>query len=420
MATTSLSQLLGSTRVTRVISQLKVPQSRLQAAFGCNPGGPNINPVGGRTTGWDVFNRTRGIAQGRAPGTGPAVVKPQIVGHVTATIYRAHEKIFLDDNRLHLMRRMGQDWGVVDQRGERYVEGQERHLAQRLRNSREFILSRALQGAFSLYQDGDDLIPCDLGTSGAQINLNYQNPYWFDGTYWQGGAAGYTVSSGHIPTLANLKAFTVTLPGNTDTTTPFGGMAGTVAWGTVASNDPITDCLGINAGFEAMHGRQLTNVWCNSTTIAYLFNSTAMKAAAGTANTVWDKYDRTVFVGADGARDTGFEIVFKALPWIKWHVYDAGLDVWDGTYFKFKKFFPDGYAAFVPDVDADWFELQEGSEIVRENVLDPGSIRFGLAAWSEIKTQPSGFELIGLDNCLPVIYVPSCVAFVNVASVSSS
>jgi hypothetical protein len=396
MSTVALSQLLGSTRVTRVISQLKVPQSRLQAAFGCNPGGPNVNPVGGRTTGWDIFNRTRNIAQGRAPGTGPATVKPQIVGHVTATIYRTHEKCFLDDNRLHLMRRMGQDWGVVDQRGEKYVEGQERYLAQRLRNSREFVLSRALRGSFQLYQDGDNLIPCD---SGGHVTVDYQNPYR---------------TTGSPNTIVQQKAFSVTLPGNDAATTPFAQMSAAYAWSTPTTADVIADCMGISAGFEAMHGRQLTTAWCNTATMGYLLANTGLKNAAGTANTVWDRYDRTTFAGPDGQRDTGFEIVFKALPWIVWKVYDAGLDVFDGTNYKFKKFFEDGYVCFLPDVDSDWFELQEGSEIARENVLDPGSVKFGIAAWAEPKTQPSGFELIGLDNCLPVIYVPSCVCYLQV------
>jgi hypothetical protein len=395
-----------------VISTLKVPQSRLQAAFGCNPGGPNINPVGGRTTGWDIFNRTRSIAQGRAPGTGPATIKPQIIGHVNATIYRVHEKTFLDDNRLHLMRRMGNDWGVVDQRGEKYVEGQERHLAQRLRNSREFVLSRALRGQFQLYQNGDDWIPCD---SGGHITIDYQNPYYYDSSNSvYRGAATFSIATAAPCTLAQLDAITVTLPGNTTTTTPFAGMDGT-SWTSVTTANPIADCFGINAGFEAMHGRQLTTVWCNSTTAQLLLNNTAMKGAAGTANTVYESYTRTVFEGPDGQRDTGFVIVFRALPWLRFMVYDAGLDVFNGTNYVFQKFFPDGYAAFLPDVDQDWFELQEGSEIVRENLLDPGSVRFGMASWVEPKTQPGGFEMISLDNAIPVIYVPSCVAYVQVS-----
>ncbi len=400
MATVSLNQLLSSPVVTRAISLLKTPQSRLQNFFGCYPGGPNVNPVGGRTTAWDIFNRTRGIAQGRAPGTGPGTVKPQITGHVTATIYRAHEKIFLDDNKLHRQRPLGQNWGTIDERGERYVTRQEGHMAQRLKNSREFLLSRMLKGGFDLKLVGDDMIPVDYGNG--DITINYQaplTPVYNTGTF----------------TLTTLAAYSVTLPGNTTASTPFSGVDDT-KWDTASDTgvDIFKTCMAINSGAEALHGLPIRHAWCNSTVMNELFGDTGLKAMAGTANMVWERYERTKFLGPDGKQDTGFEIVFKALPWLTWHVYDGGLDVFNGTNYVYTKFFADEYVTFLPDVDNDWFELQEGSEIVRENVMDPGRVRYGMAAWSEIKTQPSGFELISLDNFIPALYLPSCPITVRV------
>ena len=72
MAAISLHELLASTTVTRVISQLKRPNNKLQRFFGMTPGGPSSNPVGGHHAGWDRFDHTRTLATGRAPGSGPA------------------------------------------------------------------------------------------------------------------------------------------------------------------------------------------------------------------------------------------------------------------------------------------------------------------------------------------------------------
>jgi hypothetical protein len=55
--------------------------------------------------------------------------------------------------------------------------------------------------------------------------------------------------------------------------------------------------------------------------------------------------------------------------------------------------------------------MLEGSEIVMENVMDDGQERFGMAAWTEKSTQPAGWEIIGVDNVLPVLYNPAAVAY---------
>jgi len=366
----SLDQVLMSPVVTRVISTIKTPQSLLTSYFGARPGGPNSNPVGGHHTGWDIFDRTRTIAHGRAPGTGPGTITPQVVGHVTAQIYRAHEKMMLLDEKLHRKRALGANWGTIDSRGQRYITAQEGYMAQRFLNSREFMLSRMLRGGFDLLQSGDDWIAVDIGSG--TFTIDYQVP------------------SGNKSKLNMLGA---------------GDIIGT-SWDDAAA-DVIGDCFAINKAFEQLHGRPLRHVWVNSTVMGYLLVNTGLKNAAGTANVTFSEFAPRNFTGPDGVQDTGFEVIFRGLPWLRFHVYDAGLDV-NGTY---TQFFDDTHATFLPDIDATWFEMHEGSEIVRENVLDPGTERYGLSAWVEPHTQPAGFEMISVDNCLPVLYVPKCVAY---------
>jgi hypothetical protein len=110
---------------------------------------------------------------------------------------------------------------------------------------------------------------------------------------------------------------------------------------------------------------------------------------------------------ADGIEDPGLTVVFRALPWLTWHVYDAGLDV-NGTY---TKFLSDTTAVFLPEPGNDWIEWIEGSEVVAENVLDGGTERYGLHAWSTRVIDPAGWELKVVDNGIPAPYVPKCIAY---------
>lgn len=375
MAAVSLNQLLSAPQVTRVISRIKTPLSRISTVFGMGPGGSNTNAIGGHFAGYDIFDKTRTIAKGRAPGTGPATIAPQPIGHVSATLYRSHEKMFLLEERIFRTRPLGANWGTVDSRGQSYITKQEEHMAQRFKNSREFMISRLFRGSFQLLNNGDDWIPVD---SGGTFTIDYQ----------------LTQTSSAVPGLT-IGSFSNIID---------------VAWTDLTANIH-RQCMKINAGFEEVHGRPLRHIWCNSTTIEPLFRNVGLINMGGTANTVFNEYGPDGEVGPDGVASTGFTVVFKGIPWVTFHVYDGGLDV-NGTY---TKFLPDGYAAFHPEVNSDWVEMAEGSEIVAENVTDPGSERFGLAAWTERCTQPAGFELLGVDNCLPLLYIPKCIAYANVS-----
>lgn len=370
MATVSYAQLLSAPVVTRAISQIKTPQSRMQSWLNMQPGGSNVNQVGGHYAGYDIFNKTRSIASGRAPGSGPGSIAANVIGHVPVMIYRAHEKIMLLEERIFHTRPLGRNWGEVDVRGQSYVTKQEEYLSQRFKNSREYMVFGMLKGGFDLLNSGDDWVPVASGSG--TFTIDYQVP------------------SGNKSQLDMLGG---------------GDIIGT-SWAN-AGAPVVGDILAINAAFEQLHGRPLRHVWINSTMLNYLLVNTGLINLGGTANTVFQQMAPNNFRGPDGVPDTGLEVVFRGLPWVTFHVYDAGLDV-NGTY---TKFIDDTHAIFLPDPGPDWCEMMEGSEIVAENVMDPGSERFGLAAWTERKTQPAGFELIAVDNCIPCLYVPKCVAY---------
>lgn len=377
----ALHQLLGSSTVTRAISQIKTPMSRLQDFFGAGPSGSATNQVGGKNFGWDIFDATRTIATGRPPGTGPATVAPQVVGHVSAAAYRAHEKISLLEERIFRTRPIGGQWGEVDVRGQSYVTRQEGYLAQRFRNNRELMLAAMLRGQLYLTISGDDIIPT---LSSGDVTIDFQIPSNNKGQF------------AYFMDTSTSSTALITTSWDTDANTD-GTYEGTI----------VDDCLDINSCFEQLHGLPLRHVWVNSTLMKYVMNTAQLQNVAGTANRVFTIFQPTGLTNVEGIQDTGFNVIFEALPWLTWHVYDGGLVV-NGTY---TKLIADGVAVFMPDPDPLWMEMLEGSEVVAENVMDQGDERFGLQAWTTRTIDPAGFDLKALDVCLPALYIPKCIAY---------
>jgi hypothetical protein len=374
MANVAFHQFFSSPVVTTSISRLATPRARLGNFWGTNIGGPNTSDVGGIQFGWDIFDRVREIAKGRPHGTGPSSVAPNPVGHVSATAYRAHEKVHLAEARIFRTRGLGQPWGSIDVRGQRYVLAQQERIAQRFRNHREFLISRLMRGGFDILISGDDMIPVDTGNG--HIAVSFQIP------------------AGNKSQLDMLGA----------------GDILNVSWATVGSADIPTDIIQINAAFEQLHGRPLRHAWCDGATILYVMNNAKMQSLAGTANRVFQTFTPSGVVGPDGIQDTGFTVVFNAIPWLVWHVYESGLDV-NGTY---TKYWPTGVVGFTSDPDPGVVEWYEGSEVVAENVMDPGSERYGFAAWNTRVIDPAGFEMKALDVGLPVLYIPKAIAYATV------
>lgn len=365
----TLEQLLNTTTIVRAISRIKTPMSRFQDFYGLGIGGPNTQQIGGKQFSWDIFDRTRSIAAGRAPGTGPAVTSPQIVGNVTARAYRAHEKINLLHERIFRNRPVGGSLGTIDSRGVRYITSQQRYLAQRFKNNREFMVSRMFRGAFQVKIDGDSHTPVD---SGGHFNVNFRIPATNVGT-----VNGIFAGNWNVP-------------------------------GTAVPSDEI---LNLNAYSEELTGYPIAHAWINSTTFKQLLANDQLRELAGTANVVFSQYERTGMTNEDGIQDSGFTAVFRGIPWLTWHVYDGVLTV-DGVS---SKFIPDGRAIFTPEPDSAWVEMYEGSEMIKRNVMDGGSEVYGFSAWTTDVIDPAAIELKALDVCLPALYLPSAVFYATVA-----
>lgn len=364
----SFEQITQSEWISRVISQIRTPRSKFQNFYGVGIGGTNVTSPGGAQVGWDTYNETRQMARGRARGAGPGTARLNPTGHVSSHVYRSHEKSVLLQERLFRTRPLGQNFGTIDARGQNYLTRQEGSMAQRFKNTREFMVAKMFQGGFDIKLEGEDWIPVSSGSG--DIPIDFQIP------------------AGNKLKLNMLGA----------------GDILDISWDTTATALIVSDLLQINEAFENLHGWPLKHVWVNSATLAKFIDNDQLKSIAGTANRVFDQFTN---------EENGFpdlRVVFTGVPWVTFHVYDAVLEEGTGGIVK-TKIIPDDTAIFTTDPDPAWLEWMEGSEIVVENVSDVGQERFGFHGWMERITQPAAWELLGVDNGLPALYVPTTVAF---------
>lgn len=375
------NQILNAQQITGVISTFQTPQSLFQNFLGCEPGGRAEESIPGNTAAWDIFEKTRTIAGGRAPGSGPSQITVNPIGHVSTSMYRTHEKIHLDYNNLFRTRQLGQDYSKLDKAGQTYVTKQEGFMAQRAKNAREFCLSRMFRGGFSVTRAGDDWFLGETSASGYSFNVDFFQ--------------GYTANTGKL--------------------TDFGGAStGDIIddnWSNAGTN-VIRQMLKLNAANELQHGRPLRHCWINSTVLAYLLDNTGLIAKGGTANVMWERFQPDGFKGPTGMPNTGFTVVFKGLPWLTFHIYDAVLEVGPQGSTTTTKFIDDTHAIFMPEPQpGDWYSFMVGSELVKENDQATPSEQFGLHAWAQGTTQPAGFDMLLVDNFIPALYVPKCVQY---------
>lgn len=362
----TLEQLLNHITIIKAISRIKTPMSRFQDFYGLGIGGRNVQQVGGKNFSWDIFDKNRDIATGRPSGTGPATVSPQPVGNVTARAYRAHEKIPLLHERIFRNRPVGGALGTVDTRGVQYITSQERHLAQRFKNNREFMVSRMFRGSgFQVKIDGDNQIPVD---SGGHFTVDFKVP------------------------AANIGTVNSTFAGN---------------WTDATNAVPHDELLKLNGYSEELSGYPIKHAWINSATWGNILKLNQVRDLAGTSNMPFARYERVTDTSEEGIQDTGFTAQLRGIPWITWHIYDAGLKV-DGVY---TKFIPNGRAIFTPEPSSAWLEMYEGSELIKRNVMDSGSEVFGFAAWTTDVIDPAAIDLKALDICLPALYLPNAIFY---------
>lgn len=368
--------ILAPSAVTKVISRITVPGDTLQRFWGFEPGGRNVEQAPGdgkRDYSYDIFDTPRTIAKGRAPGTGPATVKPQVVGVNTVHVARAYTKIpDLSYELLSNIRAIGENAGVLDRRGMRYLESQGRYHAQHHNNFREFLTWGMMRGNAGFKISGDDWIPV---LSSPDVTIEWRIP------------------TGNKTQLDMLGA---------------GNILGT-SWATATAPIPA-DLDDISIAFQQLVGAPLAWVMTDSVVWNHVMNNTDVKNQSGTANTVFEEFRMTDEKAPDGS-STGLRVArLKCRPWLTWFITDAGLDV-DGT---FTKYFSGGEASFGIDQGLGYARMQEGSEWVKESPWGAPALQRGFHAWLREWDEPARVELHAISNLVPELTIPKGLAFGDV------
>lgn len=354
-----LPEVLQPGAINETVSRLDVINDRLQNFFGA----AGTNPVGGRYFHWDIFDETREVAEGRAPATGPSRINPQPVGYVNGVFPRVHESIPLEYERIHNIRQIGSR--DIDRAGETYITLQEQILAQRVVNHKEFQYMALCRGGYYYSRSGDAL---NVSLTSGTNFIDFQVP------------------AGNKSQLDMLG----------------GGDIIGASWALAATDIPA-HVFAIDEAFEQLIGRPLRHAWCNSTTFNYVLTNTTIGALSGTANVVFDRFERVA-----GTND--FMVVIKGLPWLLWHVSNGVLNL-NGTA---TKLFGTDEVLFCPEPNADWVQLYEGSEVVVEYPGATPGERYGSYFWAEPTTKPAGYELISVYNGIPALKRPKAIAFADV------
>ena len=381
----TISQLFQTPTLLGVFAEIKPPISLFQRFLNMQPGGGGYRTLSGRNIGWDYFNPSRGLAQGRAPMSGPARVNRQALGHGSAQAFRMHESLFIPQEEVFRTRPLGSQIGTVDPRGQSFVRRQINFLSQRFSNSREFMISRMLRGGFGVKIEGETWIPVEKGDADEVFSVDSNIP-------------ATHLSQLDMDTGSNIIDASWDDPGT----------------------DVISQILSIDKAAERVYGEPYRHIWINGTVFDYLLKNIGMQNVGGQVFRTFESLtERNLPDIENRARRTGYDVVFRALPLHTFHIYNGVLNVGSGnelsitdaiTTANSSLTIPDTNAIFMGD-PGEWAGWVAGSEVVAENILDAGQERFGFHPWTTRTIDPPGWDLKAVDNGLPALIIPRSVAY---------
>lgn len=382
----SVQQLMKHPYVLKVVSRVAAAGTPFQQFYGVGMSAPadRVLPAGVRGFFYDIFDHTRQLAGIRAPEAGPKRIRRQRVGQGSGHILRSYEAMNLSYEQIANLRPLGSPVGTLDRNGQAYVTRQIAYATERFRNLREWTLSRMFRGSFTITMNGDDQYVSD---SGGQITVDFQHP------------------------AANRGALAV---GDSD--------ANIIdeLWSS-QSADIISQLLALNKAAERRTGLPIEYIWINSTTLGWLLNNTGLQAAGGAAFRTFESIQWKDMKTIDGStRKRGFDVQFRAIPWLTFKVYDgvlhagsAQVDVIPAASTDVDMVIPNGRALMTP-APGEWLGYAQGSEIIQKNYNTAPETVQGFTTWQMPTLNPFGRDLFFLDNYFPTPFIPAAWYYATV------
>lgn len=365
--------------LTKVVKQVVASSDPILSFMGMEPGGQNEIFMGhGRSGTYHVFDDSRKVAKGRAPGTAAGRSSKQGMKAVPFVYPRMHDSVSLLAEFIHNLGQIDNP-AQRDEAGRGMIMRQTNVLNQRAANWRTAMVVGMLRGQCYIHEDGDDWNP-NYTSSGALFQVGSQIPAGNKSQLNMTDRAGTSVHSASI----------IDVP-----------------WDSSGANIPLQFAK-INQARAVQGVGPVTNILVNSVTWQHVLNNDYLAAQAGISNPPYTMYARESGTRPDGTPVHEYIGRFNALPSVDWHISDAGLELWasSGTY-SFTKHLDDGMAIMLSDPKGnDRYTLYQGSEPIAEYDGGPESVRVGLSAWAKKTANPTSTEIYVLDNALPVAHDP--------------
>ena len=372
----ALQSLLSPQVLTKVISQKAKTSDWLINLMGLGPGGKNEVYEGhGRQGAFNIFDHTRKVALGRAPGTAAGRSAGNPMGQTLFTYPRMHDSLSLPAEILHNLSKIS-DPAVRDKSGADMIARQTDYLGEKSANWRKAMLIGMLRDSLYYTVDGDDV----KFSYSSGIQINFQMP------------------AGNKTKLDMLGE---------------GDIIGT-SWSNADCDIP--DHLGkINRAFQILCGGRLAGALITHQIFNYIRRNNVVQEEHGTSMPPYLRYEvLDVEVSPGKTMKNVLVVELRSFPGCVFYVTDEVIDLGYDSTESLQPIVPDNKGIFFGFEPGDpVVQCYQGSEPIAEYDGAPENEKIGFAAWSVKRSNPTATELYTLDNALIVNHIPKALAVGN-------
>ena len=369
----ALQSLLSPQVLTKVISQKAKTSDWLINLMGLGPGGKNEVYEGhGRQGAFNIFDHTRKVALGRAPGTAAGRSAGNPMGQTLFTYPRMHDSLSLPAEILHNLSKIS-DPAVRDKSGADMIARQTDYLGEKSANWRKAMLIGMLRDSLYYTVDGDDV----KFSYSSGIQINFQMP------------------AGNKTKLDMLGE---------------GDIIGT-SWSNADCDIP--DHLGkINRAFQILCGGRLAGALITHQIFNYIRRNNVVQEEHGTSMPPYLRYEvLDVEVSPGKTMKNVLVVELRSFPGCVFYVTDEVIDLGYDSTESLQPIVPDNKGIFFGFEPGDpVVQCYQGSEPIAEYDGAPENEKIGFAAWSVKRSNPTATELYTLDNALIVNHIPKALA----------
>ncbi len=320
-----------------------------------------------------IFDNTRKVALGRAPGTAAGRSAANPMGQVLFTYPRMHDSLSLPAEILHNLSKIS-DPAVRDKSGADMIARQTDYIAEKAANWRKAMVIGMLRNQLYYTIEGDDV---KFNYNGTGNRINFQMP------------AGNTAQ-------LNMLG---------------GGNIIDQTWSNLDTDIP--NHLGlINRAFQILCGGRLAGAIITHQIFNFMRRNNVIQEEHGTSVSPYLRYEQIEMESSVANTMKNVLVVeFRSFPGCVFFITDEVIDLgYDGAE-SLQSIVPANQGMFFGFTPGDnVVQMYQGSEPIAEYDGAPETEKIGFAAWSVKRSNPTATELYVLDNALPVNHVPAALA----------